>query len=373
MRVGTRGGAKLSTPASGGIVVAMATRSYEQDQLRYAQTVCQLILAGTAVALALYWLESVLVPVVLALLLAVALAPLINFLHKRCRFPRWLALVAAIVVSAAALGGLGLIIIEAVDQLAVNASIYEAELRRRATLALENLPWEHFGVHPDDAIRAGTSTFFEGAGSAMLNITNSLLGLISRGALVLIFLLFMLASDPRRFGQSDFLDVVQHHVRHYIITKTWLSIATGVCTGVSLALLGVDLALVFGLFAFLLNFIPSVGSTIATLLPLPVVLVSPDLTLTTQVLAFVIPGFFQFFIGNVIETKLLGSSMHLHPVVVMMSLIVWSVIWGVVGMFLAVPLTAIIRLLAEQSVLTRPVARWLAGDFVRVSIGPPEP
>jgi AI-2 transport protein TqsA len=125
--------------------------------------------------------------------------------------------------------------------------------------------------------------------------------------------------------------------------------------------LGIDLAMVFGLFAFLLHFIPSIGSIVATLLPLPVVLVNPAVSPTVAILAIVLPAAIHFVIGNFIDPKLMGQSLDLHPVSVLLALMVWGAVWGVIGMFLATPLTAIMKILFERSELTAPIADLMAG------------
>jgi AI-2 transport protein TqsA len=154
---------------------------------------------------------------------------------------------------------------------------------------------------------------------------------------------------------------IESRIERYVALKALLSGATGILVGGVLAVLGIDLAMVFGLFAFLLNFIPSIGSVVATLLPLPVVLVSPDVSLGTAVLAIAIPGAIQFGIGNVLEPKLMGDALDLHPITILMALIVWGMLWGIVGMLLATPITAIMRMLFERLEMTRPLANLLAG------------
>ena len=158
----------------------------------------------------------------------------------------------------------------------------------------------------------------------------------------------------------------------FVLAKVLLSVLTGVLAGVTLAILGVELAFVFGFFAFLLNFIPSLGSLIATLLPLPIVLLSPDLSTAVKVLAFVIPGSIQFVIGNIMEPKIMGSSLDLHPVTILTSLIFFGMLWGVVGMLLAAPITAVIKILCERLEITRPVAELLAGRFGAAPAGSPD-
>ena len=129
----------------------------------------------------------------------------------------------------------------------------------------------------------------------------------------------------------------------------------------TLELLGIELALAFGFFAFLLNFIPTLGSVISTVLPVPIVLMNPEISVTVAVLAIVVPGTIHFVIGNVVEPLVMGDSLELHPVTVLLSLMIWGTIWGIVGMLLATPITAVLKILSDQTDATRPLARLLAG------------
>jgi len=145
-----------------------------------------------------------------------------------------------------------------------------------------------------------------------------------------------------------------------------IAAATGGIAGGILTFLGVDLALVFGLFTFLLNFIPNIGPIIATLLPLPMVLMDPGSTLTTAVLAIGLPGLADFLISSLIEPKVVGGSLNLHPATVLICLIVWGMMWGIVGMFLAIPLTAVMQIFFERFEHTAPIAELLAGRLDRL-------
>jgi len=126
--------------------------------------------------------------------------------------------------------------------------------------------------------------------------------------------------------------------------------------------LGIPLALVFGLLSFVLNFIPNIGSAIACLLPLPIVLVSPGISSTAAVLAIVLPAGVQFSVGNVIEPKLMGKSLDLHPVAVLGALIFWGMLWGMPGMLMAAPITSVAKIMFERWEITQPLAALLAGD-----------
>ena len=135
---------------------------------------------------------------------------------------------------------------------------------------------------------------------------------------------------------------------------------TGLLTGVILALFGLDLALVFGVLAFFLNFIPSVGSIVATLLPIPMAMVQFDGFWMIAGIVLV-PGAIQMTIGSGIEPVLMGEGLDLHPVTILLALVFWGLIWGVVGMFLAAPITAVLRIVLDRFETTRPIAGLLAG------------
>src|SRR5208283_1287364 len=128
-------------------------------------------------------------------------------------------------------------------------------------------------------------------------------------------------------------------------------------------LLGVEFAWVFGLLAFLLNFVPSIGAIIASLLPLPVILLSPDMSLTAKVLAIVIPAAIQIVIGSFVQPRVQGHALDLHPVVIVLALIFFGMIWGLMGAFLATPITAVVRIIFARIPITRPLADMLAGNL----------
>jgi AI-2 transport protein TqsA len=195
-----------------------------------------------------------------------------------------------------------------------------------------------------------------------LATTNAILELLSQSVLVLIFVIFlMIGGEGRRQAASGVWGEAEARVKRYLVAKAVISAATGTLVGLTLALLGVDLALVFGLFAFLLNFIPSIGSIIATLLPLPVVLLSPDLSTTAAVLAITVPGAIQIVVGSFVDPRVMGEALDLHPVVILIALIFWGMLWGIAGALLAVPITAVIKIALEKSEQARPITELMAG------------
>jgi len=322
------------------------------------QTVSLFVLATVAVGFVLYWLQAVLVPFVLSVFIALGLSPLIDMLSGRLRLPRWLAVLLTLLVAIALLVLVGFLITVSANRLAANAISYQAQVRTLIDGFLERFPLEQYGINPDEVVRLP----LQAISTVAVNIANAIVTLVSQGSVVLIFLGFLLLGGSARTEPvGGIWGEVEFRVKRYIAFKFILSAITGVLVGLILSVLGIDLAMAFGLMAFLLNFIPSIGSIVATLLPLPVVLVSPDVGGVTMVLAILLPGAVQMTIGNVIEPKIMGDGLDLHPVTILLALMIWGALWGIVGMLLATPITAMMRIMLERAELTRPVANLLAG------------
>ncbi len=322
------------------------------------QTICLLIVSTVVVAAALYWLRPVLVPFVLAVFIAYGLLPLVELQVRHLHLPHLVAVTSTLLIGVVMLGGLGLLISTSVSQLQANAAAYQQQIELLGTKMSALLPAGIFRAEggPFAQLPLGNISAW------LLQTTNAIVGLLSQGLLVLIFVLYLLLGGGRQNRRSGGVWAeIEVRIEHYIVTKALISLTTGALVGLTLAILGVDLALVFGLLAFLLNFIPSVGSVIATLLPVPVVVVSPDISTTTAALAIVLPSLIQIIIGQIIEPKVMGAALDLHPIVILMTLIVWGMLWGVVGMLLATPMTAMLKILFERLEPMAPVAQVLAG------------
>lgn len=327
------------------------------------RTIAMLVLATIATAAALYWLRPVMIPLVLAVLLTYVLGPLVDLLIRRLRVPRIIAIGLALLLGTLLLLVLGGLVSSSVRALTANADAYEGriqDLQHQIIGALQSM-----GIHMDDG---AIEHKVEGLPlSAWLStLANGLVSTLSNTVLVLIFAIYMLqgsAASSMGGQPGGMRSEIVGRIRRYISLKIGLSATTGVLVAVLLWLIGVDLALVFGVLAFVLNFIPSVGSIIATLLPIPVVLLDPDFSMTTLLLAILLPGGVQMVVGNVIEPKLMGEQLELHPITVLAALTFWGMLWGIPGMLLAVPLTAALRIICDSIELTRPAARLMAGHL----------
>lgn len=341
----------------------LAKPPLDEDRI---QTLCLLILSAVAIGFVLHWLRGVMIPFVLALFIAIALGPVVSLQRRWLRFPHWLAVLDAMILALLLLGAIAALVSASAAELLQNADTYQAKVRALAERMILGLELERFGIDPRTEMQQMTSTVIGTIGRVLVGATNAILDVISQGLLVLIFVVYLLiaqTSDPR--DRSDTWRQIHSQVHRYLATKIAASAITGLLVGVILGVLGIDLALVFGLMAALLNFIPNLGSIVATILPVPVVLMSPDVSAPTAVLAIALPTAVQFTIGNGIEPRITGGSLDLHPITVLLSLIVWGMLWGVVGMLLAAPITAVMRILFARLDHTAPLAELLAGHMRR--------
>ncbi len=208
------------------------------------------------------------------------------------------------------------------------------------------------GASFSDILNPGAALRFLGAtlGGLVSAASNTLLVLLTT-----IFILFELAGFPDKLRVvlgDDAADLSRFYratveVQRYLLLKTALSLGTGLLAGVWCALLGVDFALLWGLLAFLLNYIPNLGSIIAAvpavLLALVQLGVGPALGVAAGYVVI------NTLIGSLLEPQLMGRRLGLSPLIVFLSLVFWGWVWGPVGMLLSVPLTMMVKIMLETS------------------------
>jgi AI-2 transport protein TqsA len=168
--------------------------------------------------------------------------------------------------------------------------------------------------------------------------------------------------DPRRAARVDrMFQSITLTVHRYIVIKTVVSILTGVLVYIVMVAFGLEFAETWALLTVFLNFIPNIGSIVATAIPTLAALVQFD-SWTPVLLLFAIIGVIQFSVGNLIEPHLMGRSLNLSPFVIILSLTFWGAIWGIVGMFLAVPIMVMVMIVCSHVPLLHPVAILLSRD-----------
>jgi len=247
-------------------------------------------------------------------------------------------------------------------------STYQANLNEIASSAIEKL--EHFGLDLDEDHIVGLIDT-----GKILSFTATILGeigsLMSGSFLILLISIFMLTEIStfemkanvlqNTYGRSlMFLEDIGNSIRHYLALKTVISAFTGALIALWLYVIGVDYPLLWGLIAFLLNYIPNIGSIIAAVptMLLALVQLGPMGMLWTGLGYLLV----NLVVGNVVEPKILGKGLGLSTLVVFLSLIIWGFLLGSVGMFLSVPITLAIKIILEKNESTKWIAMLLASD-----------
>ncbi|MFK7936961.1 MAG: AI-2E family transporter [Saprospiraceae bacterium] len=206
-------------------------------------------------------------------------------------------------------------------------------------------------------------------------ILGNLGGFVKGFVLVVIYVIFLLLEEKffnrkleelrltseRSAKVTKILDHINEAARTYILVKTFTSVVTGILSYAVLYWVGIDFALFWGFLIFLLNYIPTFGSIIATAFPSLLALVQFDSLSPFLIVLFVVVGI-QLLMGSFLEPRWMGDQLNISPLVVLLSLTLWGIIWGPVGMLLCVPITIILIIIFSQFPSTRPIAVLLSKD-----------
>lgn len=385
----------------------------ERNFARHVKLACLIIIALAIVYMAMDRLEGILIPFVLAVALSYLLTPLIDTLtcrgKKNCnlRMPRFLAVIISLLVAISVLFFIALILVHALATFKEKSDIYMQRVNMlfdAAIRTLERMQAAAYGYELDPENEQGRSAERSEEIDRMLNsfikdvnISGIILKLLGKAAhvmedvmYIILFLIFMLAHNPSPSddgsssergdgggGGGDAGDSarlgrkVERQIFVYIRGKSSISAFVGGCHALVLFLLGLSLWLPFGVLTFFLNFIPNVGGMLAVMLPLPLVALDPSFSGSAAFACFAIPFCVNLFAKDFLEPTLIGQSTSLHPVAVLLAILIYGSVWGITGMVMAIPLTAVTRiyLSSVEHPLPQYVARKLAGGAAGTSSG----
>jgi predicted PurR-regulated permease PerM len=310
---------------------------------------------------------SLLIPFLLSLFIAIISAQPLFFLKQK-KIPTFFAFLI-VIIGVVAVGTLVAVIIgTSVDDFSRSVPAYQERLQGKT---VEVLNWfEGLGVQvPRDKL---LETFNPGAAmklaAGMLSgfskvLTNAFLILLT-----VVFILIEASGFPEKLKTAiadpeksfSYLDRTIHNIQRYMAIKTWVSLATGVAIALWLLVLGVDYPLLWGLLAFLLNYVPNIGSIIAAV---PAVLIAfIQIGAGSALLSGLGYLIVNFVVGSIIEPKIMGRGLGLSTLVVFLSLVFWGWVFGPVGMLLSVPLTMTVKIALDSSDDTRWIAVLLGSE-----------
>jgi len=327
----------------------------------YTLAALVIVVAGMRVA------SPIIVPFLVSVFIAIVTAPVVRWLQER-GLPVWLAL--SVVIFGIAIVSLGIVALigGSVNDLSQKLPEYRDQLLE---LKERSIDWlEEHGVKvKQQAEQEGLdASRLLGFLTSTVNSLSSVFGNIFLILLTVVFLLIEATTLPAKLhampGDDEArrrrLAKITHDIRRYMVIKTWVSLLTAAPVVLLLLVLGVDYALMWGLLAFILNFVPNIGSLIAAI---PAVLLAL-LQLGVAPAVYAALGYVAInsVVGNLVEPRMMGRGLGLSTLVVFVSLVFWGWVLGPVGMVLSVPLTMIVKLYLECSESTKWMAVMLGNE-----------
>lgn len=318
------------------------------------------LLSAIALCTVLHLASGVFIPLVIAWFILQILSPILR-LGKRLRLSPWLNITLVFAV----LAGVGIAAFKfTTSQVVEFAKVYEVYADKLGE-AFAHL-MEALSV-PQDAL--DSFSWLDILRNNVRNISELVVTLSSKFVLTFVFLMFMLLEAPyletkidRAFSGASaakikkILETVSRQISRYLGTLTLISLATGVLAWIVLVILGVRLAGGWAVLTVLLNFIPTVGSIIATIPPVVMAVIQFSPGLFKPLMVLVLLTSIQLAIGNVITPKVMGDRLGVSPVVILLSLLLWGMIWGIPGALLSTPIISIIKIVCENIPSLRPIA-----------------
>ncbi|SCY95460.1 Predicted PurR-regulated permease PerM [Paracoccus tibetensis] len=324
-----------------------------------------------AFALLLFMLVQarfILVALAIAIILFSLTSDAIHAISTRLRVPNWLATTLALIAIALGLLWVATTIMAQVNEIVFLAITYA----ERAQTMLPDLI-ERLGPEAQERIMLVLTG---------LNITGWIRalagqasGVLQGSVLVILFVGFMFAErswfplkierltgDHRKAADvRRMISTIMHRVNRYLVVKTGVSAVTAFLVWLIFRAAGLDLAVAVAILTFVLNFIPAIGSIIATAIATILTFVLTGDTTLTVVICLGITGV-QFAIGNVLDPMLLGQTLRLSSFGIILSLAFWGLVWGIPGTFLAVPIMVALMIVCAQIPWLRPVAVMLSRE-----------
>jgi AI-2 transport protein TqsA len=314
-----------------------------------------IIIAGLKAA------SQIVVPFMLSVFIAIICAPVMSSLRQR-KVPTWLAIILVVLLILVGIGSLAVLVGASLDNFSSQLPSYKARFAEEMSSLIQvinslglQISYDQVKGYIDpSALMQMVANALRGLGSALTNLILVVM--------IVIFILFEAVELPKKLSlalndASQSLQKFESFIKsvnRYLVIKTLVSILTGVLITLWLWILGVDFPILWGVCAFLLNFVPNIGSIIAAV---PAVLLA-FVQLGSLSAGLTAIGFLavNLVVGNVIEPRYMGRGLGLSTLVVFLSLLLWGWVFGPVGMLLSIPLTIIMKLAFEAN----PKMHWLA-------------
>ena len=347
------------------------------------------------IAVVLKELQHIFIPFVIAYFLFFIFHPLNTFFEKK-GFPLFLTVLIDVFIIAILTWGISFFIIDSSSRFASQFPVYAEKLNELVGSAATSI-----GIHDPFFTKFSIQDFIKTIDYKILagSVFNSTFSMLGNILFVLFFFIFIVTGHSstyesikkryvdkkvkpelkkikKKYGEpptesesevdhwmGNKLNIEKHEkeeklagtfkeineqIKKYIISKIAVNLSAAIVVTIMLSLFGVDFPIIWGLFVFLFNFIPTIGSAIALVLPALMALVQFGSVSYALLIALIIGGI-QTLCFNIIEPAVIGNKLNLNPLLILLSVLLWGYIWGITGMILSVPLTAIIKIVISNS------------------------
>lgn len=325
------------------------------------------IMMTAAVGLAiLYFFRPILIPVALAALVSCLLLPAVAFFRRMLGISQFIAALLLVVILGISGGYLGVLVVDHLAEFTLNMPIDLSRLSSRISHNLTDFLRDYPKLDrllPEPALVASfiernAILIFQSLGDPASNITH----FISQGILTLVLSIFFTVEQPileprlaaalsRTTEEKDFYEKMFRHLskkmRRYLIVRAGINAFFGLMVSLMLALIGIHNAGIIGLFVGLANFVPYLGQAVAGILLALVALAQTGSLMDMLIVIFAFAAI-SIAEGYLLTPIVMGRTMDLNGTTVLLSCLFWGFMWGVVGLFLATPVAAMIRLVLER-------------------------
>ncbi len=322
--------------------------------------------AGTISVFLIVWIlivgRPIILPFMIALFLTFILEPLVNLMRK-VKIPLGLAVSLTLLLAFVLMYLLGALLYTNVQTFVNQLPAYEDRLANLLSGIVNDLEsligqpitTEMFrGFNWLDALQSLSLA------SNLMTGVGTFVGFFVKMLLVIVFVAYMLMGrrnltrkiykafpEEQASHIDDILNKITSKIQAYLGAKTVISLVTGFVAYVIFLFFGMDFAIFWAFVIFLFNFIPNIGSAIASILPVIFSILQFG-SFGTALWLLVALSILQFIMGNIVEPRTMGYSLDLSPMIVILALVFWGYIWGVVGMLLSVPILATMAIVFER-------------------------
>ncbi|MCD4820099.1 MAG: AI-2E family transporter [Candidatus Cloacimonetes bacterium] len=306
-------------------------------------------------------LRAIFIPLTFAVFLQFIFAPISRFLERK-RVPGFLNVLIIVILILIIFTGIGSVIYASSSSFVTEYPKYEAKIISyiESIVIKFEVPAEEVSLYLKNKVN-----WFEIADKLSLsNVVSGTMGnfinFIIKLLLTVAFLVFIMTDRNKIFDRigkvisqekathsKDVMKNIETQVKRYLVNKTIISFVTGLFGMLFVYLFGIDFVVISGFLLFILNYIPSLGSIVASAFPVIICFVQYGLGWKLVGISIAL-GSLQTVMGNFVEPKLMGTELNLSPLIILISLIFWFWVWGPIGMLLAIPITSALALIIKE-------------------------